>query len=169
MTRKQQKRLLRKQYRQVSKRLGPSIRDRHNRLHLTFPIPYSCPIKSKSSIPSPSMSAQSSVLSPVSTSSVSSRLRSPTMSPLSDTIDRLKSAATISFLDDQLKSSSSPFLTVPSRKKLAQPMRSSNASIERHRCELCQSNLSNGVCSCIVQDLLAFNHRREDDLFCSSQ
>ena len=167
LTHKHEKRLLTKQYRQASKRLGPSIADRNNCLHLTFPIAYSCPMKSKKNISS--TSTHSSVLSRVSTASVNSLVPSPTMSPLANTIDRLKSAATISFLEDQLKSPASPFLTVPSRKKSAQPMRSSNASIERRRCELCQSVLANGVCSCIVRDLLAFNHRKEDEFFLSSQ
>ncbi|CAF3704299.1 unnamed protein product [Adineta steineri] len=147
---KKQKQLLRKQYRQLTKRRCQSIKNKC--LRFKFPVTYPCPVKYKRrnsrSIPSNSSMKQS----------------------LSNNINRLKSAVSISFIDDMsiYKNSkqnySSSLLNIPSKNNTTDKIRSSNACIEKHLCQLCGSLLSNGICTCIVQYLIQLNNTRDKDI-----
>ncbi|CAF1470797.1 unnamed protein product [Adineta ricciae] len=102
-------------------------------LCFTFPISYSCPI----------------VLQKPSTSLISSpSLQSSISRQVSNSTNRLKSAVSISFVDENDNNSSC--LHPPSFTQI----RSSNA------CESCHTSLSNGICSCIVQSLLQLNSKK---------
>ncbi|CAF1471000.1 unnamed protein product [Adineta ricciae] len=121
---KQQKRLLKHQRQDKS-------------LCFTFPISYSCPI----------------ALQKPSTSLISSpSLHSSISRQVSNSTSRLKSAVSISFVDENTINSS--FLHRPSFTQI----RSSNA------CESCHPSLSNGICSCIVQSLLQLNSKKKANI-----
>ncbi len=161
LTAKQQKRLLKKQYHQLSKRHRQSIKNKC--LQFTFPISYSCPIKYKKN--HRFITSDSSLKQP---------LHKKTTSQLSNNINRLKSAVSISFIDEKsddmsiFKNSkqnhSSSLLNIPSKKTSIHRIRSSNAYIQKHSCQSCGSILSNGICSCIVSYLLQMNNTKENDI-----
>ena len=58
----------------------------------------------------------------------------------------------------------SSLLNIPSKTPSTHKIRSSNACIQKHLCQLCGSILSNGICSCIVQYLLQLNNTKENDI-----
>ena len=121
---KQQKRLLKHQKQDKS-------------LCFTFPISYSCPI----ALQKPSTSL---INSPSLDSSISRQVSKSTR--------RLKSAVSISFVDENANNSS--FLHLPSFTQI----RSSNA------CKSCHTSMSNGICSCIVQSLLQLNSKKNANI-----
>jgi hypothetical protein len=150
---KQQTRLLSKQHSQ-------SIKKKDKCLHFTFPITYPCPMKSKKK--------RSSIISH---SSISS---SPQSFP-NKSHRTLKSAVSILFNDDKPDDislsktskenpSSSSFLPIPSKQISTHKIHSSNAWIENHSCRLCGFILSNGICSCIISNLLLLNNRQENHI-----
>ncbi|CAF0926208.1 unnamed protein product [Rotaria sordida] len=89
-------------------------------------------------------------------------------------MNRLKSAVSISFIDDKnddisinkisQKNHSSSLLNIPSKNLSTNKFHSLNAYLEKHSCQLCGSILSNGICSCIVQYLLKLNKTKENDI-----
>ena len=147
---KEQKRLLKKQYHQLSKHYRQSVKKQEKCLRFTFPITYPCPPKFKRT--------QSSIISN----------SSQTSNQLSN-----KSSVSISFINDKTadmskykipKENPSSLLNIPSKNQFTNKIHSSNACIEKHLCQLCGSILSNGICSCIVQYLLKLNDRKENHI-----
>ncbi|CAF2378714.1 unnamed protein product [Rotaria sp. Silwood2] len=92
----------------------------------------------------------------------------------SNTMTGLKSAVSISFIDDKSddisinkipqKNYSSSLLNIPSKNKSTNKIHSLNACLEKHICQLCGSILSNGICACIVQYLLKLNKTKENSI-----
>jgi hypothetical protein len=109
-----------------------------------------------------------------SNSSISSSSFQPSNSQLSNNLNQLKSAVSILFTDDKnddisrnkipKENLSSSLLNIPSKKISTHKIHSSNAYIKKHLCQLCGSILSNGICSCIVQNLLKLNNTKENHI-----
>jgi len=93
----------------------------------------------------------------------------------SNNLNRLKSAISILFIDDKNDDmskynmskenlSSSSLLNIPSKNISTHKIHSSNAYIQKHLCHVCGSILSNGICSCIIQNLLKLNNTKRNDI-----
>ncbi|CAF0755744.1 unnamed protein product [Rotaria sp. Silwood1] len=168
----EQAQLLKRQYRQLYKRQYQSIKKKDKCLRFTFPITYPCPMKFKRR--RSSVISNSSILSQLSSSSFQQSLQKQMNNQLSNTMNRLRSAVSISFIDDKSgdisinkipkKPHSSSLLNNPSKNISTNKTRSFNAYLGQHICQLCGSILSNGICSCIVQYLLKLNKTKENDI-----
>ena len=173
---REQAQLLKQQYRQLWKRQYQLLKKREKSLHFTFPITYPCPMKSKRK--------QTSSITSNSSQSSFSLLQQPSSSrklnnQFSNKMNRLKSAVNISFIDDKShetsineipnETHSSSLLNIPLRNISTHKIHSLNANAEKHLCQLCSSLLSNGICSCIVQDLLKLNNTKENEYSRSTQ
>jgi hypothetical protein len=145
-----------KQYRQLSQHHSQSTKTKDKCLHFKFPIIYPCSMKSKRK--QPSIISNSSRLS----------------QKKSNNLNRLKSAISILFIDDKNddmskykipnENSSSSLLNIPLKSISTHKIHSSNAYIEKQLCQLCGSILSNGICLCIIQNLLKLNNTKRSDI-----
>jgi hypothetical protein len=129
-------------------------------------------MKSKKKQPSIiSNSSRSSQLSSSSSSSFQQSLQKKSNSQHSNILNQLKSAVSILFIDDKNDDMSrhkipnenptSSLLTIPLKNISTHKIHSSNAYRKKHICQLCGSILSNGICLCIIQNLLKLNNRKE--------
>lgn len=151
---------MKQKYHQRWNRQYQLVKNKDKYIRFTFPINYPCSFKAKRKL--------------LSSNSISNSSQSSLNKKIVNSMNRLKSAVSISFIDDKNEEisinkvpkeiQSSSLLKTPPKTLTIDKLRSSNAHIEEKRtCHLCGSLLSNGICPCIVQHLLELNNTIQNE------